>query len=158
MTSVEEFDRVIAANVRRFRTAAGMTQAQLADALEPQGFSFQQQTILKIEKGDRPLKFTEALAISHVLGIPPGALLVDPESPPALTKATSRQTELMNELLEINRVYAGKVRDLRDAERRAVEAKAEATRLQSEVSQMDMRRIEIRSELESVYAEAERLG
>ncbi len=62
-------DLTIGANVRRFRQAVAMSQAQLAEALSGYGISFSQQTVLKIEKGERPLKLSEAAAISNCLGI-----------------------------------------------------------------------------------------
>lgn len=62
-------DLTIGANVRRFRQAVAMSQAQLAEALSGYGISFSQQTVLKIEKGERPLKLSEAAAISKCLGI-----------------------------------------------------------------------------------------
>lgn len=53
-----------------------MSQAQLAHELALRGLPFQQQTVLKVEKGSRPLKFEEAHAIAEVLGIN-SALLSD---------------------------------------------------------------------------------
>jgi hypothetical protein len=44
-----------------------MTQAQLAYELTERGFPFQQQTILKVEKGSRPLRFEEAQAVAEIL-------------------------------------------------------------------------------------------
>lgn len=64
-----ELERVIGANVRRYRTARGLSQADLATALSAQGEQVHQQTIQKIEKGTRPLKFAEALRIAEALDI-----------------------------------------------------------------------------------------
>lgn len=69
---VEDADKVIGENVQRFRTAKGLSQAQLAEAL-----NVAQQTILKIEKGTRPLRYTEAAAIAQTLDIPLDALAPD---------------------------------------------------------------------------------
>lgn len=148
MSSPQEMDERIAENVRRFRTAAGLSQAQLAEALSEYGYTFQQQTILKIEKGDRPLKFAEALAIAHALRVSPVALT----APPMPERVTSRQQQLMNELLEINSIYAGRVRALRDAERAVTEAQVQQADLQVEVRQLDKRRRDISAELERIYA------
>ncbi|OBF42568.1 hypothetical protein A5719_03300 [Mycolicibacterium peregrinum] len=60
-----DFDRVVGANIRRWRDARGLSQADLASKL-----GIHQQTIQKIEKGTRPLKYAEAVHISDVLDIP----------------------------------------------------------------------------------------
>lgn len=71
-------DRAIGENVQRFRTAKGMSQAQLAVAMaERTGQQVHQQTIVKIEKGTRPLRYSEAVLISEVLDVPVGALAPD---------------------------------------------------------------------------------
>lgn len=64
-----ELERLIGANVRRYRTARGLSQADLATALSARGEQVHQQTIQKIEKGSRPLKFAEALRIAEALDI-----------------------------------------------------------------------------------------
>lgn len=64
-----ELERLIGANVRRYRTARGLSQADLATALSSRGEQVHQQTIQKIEKGSRPLKFAEALRIAEALDI-----------------------------------------------------------------------------------------
>jgi transcriptional regulator with XRE-family HTH domain len=69
-----ELERLIGANVRRYRAARGLSQADLASALSAQGEQVHQQTILKIEKGTRPLKFAEALRICEALDISPAEL------------------------------------------------------------------------------------
>jgi transcriptional regulator with XRE-family HTH domain len=64
-----DFNERVGAHVRFYRLARGMSQAEMARFLQDQGFPFQQPTILKVEKGSRPLKFEEAEAIAHILGI-----------------------------------------------------------------------------------------
>jgi transcriptional regulator with XRE-family HTH domain len=51
------------------RKAKGYSQSDMARLLEDRGLPFQQQTILKIEKGSRPLKLEEAYMIADVLDI-----------------------------------------------------------------------------------------
>lgn len=70
-----DFNHRLGANVQRFRKAADMSQAELAHQLTERGFSFQQPTVLKVEKGTRPLKVDELAAIAEVLQINPGSLL-----------------------------------------------------------------------------------
>jgi hypothetical protein len=51
-----------------------MSQAHLARELEHRGFSFTQQTLVRVEKGVQPLKFEEAIAVAETLGIDAAAL------------------------------------------------------------------------------------
>jgi transcriptional regulator with XRE-family HTH domain len=68
-------DKVIGENIQKFRKAKGLSQAQLAEALsEWAGQPVAQQTVLKIEKGTRPLRFAEAQWFAFVLGVPISAL------------------------------------------------------------------------------------
>jgi transcriptional regulator with XRE-family HTH domain len=64
-----DFNQRVGANVQRFRKATGMSQADLASQLTERGLSFQQPTVLKVERGSRPLKFEEACAIAAILEI-----------------------------------------------------------------------------------------
>jgi transcriptional regulator with XRE-family HTH domain len=72
--SPTDFNQRVGANLQRFRKAAGISQADLADALSQRGLSFQQPTILKVERGSRPLKFEEAHTIADILKITPSQL------------------------------------------------------------------------------------
>jgi transcriptional regulator with XRE-family HTH domain len=73
-----DVDRLIGANVQRFRTAKKLSQAQLADSMSVRtGQQIAQQTILKIEKGTRPLRYSEAVALAAALDVPLNALSPD---------------------------------------------------------------------------------
>jgi transcriptional regulator with XRE-family HTH domain len=63
------FDAVVGANVRQYRQAAGLTQAAIGDAL-----GLPQQTVPKIERGERPLRFAEAHHLAALFGIEVEAL------------------------------------------------------------------------------------
>lgn len=63
------FDQQVGANLQRYRGAKGMSQAELAEVISTAQDRIPQQTIVKIEKGTRPLKFAEAVRISRALGI-----------------------------------------------------------------------------------------
>ena len=66
----------LATKVRELRKAAGMTQSDVAQALEDMGMpGMWPQTITKIEAGTRDLKFVEGLALAKVLEVDPGALV-----------------------------------------------------------------------------------
>lgn len=64
-----DFNQRVGANLARIRKAAGWSQADLATRLTFRGLPFHQPTILKVEKGTRPLKFDEACAIAEELGV-----------------------------------------------------------------------------------------
>ena len=64
-------------NIRRIREAAGLSQAQVADEMVSRGFEgFYPQTVLKVEKGTRALKFDEGIALAGVLDVDPWGLLI----------------------------------------------------------------------------------
>lgn len=56
-------------NMRRVREAADMSQTELGKRLADRGLPFHQQTIQRIESGDRPVRLNEAMIISEVLGV-----------------------------------------------------------------------------------------
>lgn len=62
-------DVLIGKNLATLRTAAGLSQGELAERV-----GVAQQTIAKIEKGTRPLKVSEAVQICEVLKAPISAL------------------------------------------------------------------------------------
>lgn len=72
-------DAQVGTNLRRLRESLGLSQADVAEAATSAGWSgVYPQTILKVEKGLRALKFSEAVAISQALGFRVD-LLVDPD-------------------------------------------------------------------------------
>ena len=55
--------------LREARTASGLSQQKVADALRAQGHTvFLQTTIAKIERGERPVRLDEAVAITALFG------------------------------------------------------------------------------------------
>lgn len=62
----ESVDVTVGANVRKWRESLGLSQVELARHV---GEGFQQQTIVKIEKGARPLRLSEAVRVAQVFGI-----------------------------------------------------------------------------------------
>lgn len=73
-------DAVVGAHVRLLREARGMSQAAIAEAMASRGFEgFYPQTVLKIEKGTRSLKFVEGVVLADVLGVGPAELFELPE-------------------------------------------------------------------------------
>ncbi|WP_336707548.1 helix-turn-helix transcriptional regulator [Oerskovia sp. USHLN155] len=71
-------DERVGESVQVFRKARGLSQAQLAERMSAAGVDgMYPQTILKIEKGTRSLKFHEGLALAKILEVKP-ADLYDP--------------------------------------------------------------------------------
>lgn len=60
-------DAEIGRNVTRLR--GGGSQKDLADAMRKKGFRWSQATVWAVEKGERPLRLTEADALGQVFGI-----------------------------------------------------------------------------------------
>jgi transcriptional regulator with XRE-family HTH domain len=56
------------ASMMALRAAQDLSQTALANALREAGYAFHQQTVAKIESGDRPVRLEEAYAIAEALG------------------------------------------------------------------------------------------
>lgn len=66
--SDDDIEKRIGAVVRKYR--GEMTQATLAERMRQHGFrKWSQSTVWSVERGDRSLKHSEALALTEVLGI-----------------------------------------------------------------------------------------
>lgn len=63
-------DHYVATNVRALRERNGLSQEELAQRMSERGFGFSQATIWKIESGQRPVKISEAVALSEALELP----------------------------------------------------------------------------------------
>jgi transcriptional regulator with XRE-family HTH domain len=112
-----DFNKRVGANVRQYRLARGMSQADLAAQLTVRDFPFHQQAILKVEKGTRPLKVEEVSAISDIFGIGMGALLQsdDEEARQTLSRMLQHVNRLEMEIDELNRQLVSKTRMLEGA-------------------------------------------
>lgn len=72
-------ERILGQRLRALREEAGMTQAQLAEAMTRQGFEFHQTMIGKIERNLRPVTVNEASMLATILGFTLPDLLADPD-------------------------------------------------------------------------------
>jgi len=68
-------DEILGALIKRRREDKGWTQAEYAARLSEYGSTWHQQTILKVEKGTRPLRVSEFMVHAHVLGEPASLLM-----------------------------------------------------------------------------------
>jgi transcriptional regulator with XRE-family HTH domain len=77
-------ERRFVQNMRRLRAARGVSQTELARRVSALGVpGFHQQTVTRIEAGDRPVRLNESTAIAAALGTDLEQMLVDP-TPEAL--------------------------------------------------------------------------
>jgi transcriptional regulator with XRE-family HTH domain len=120
-----DFNQRVGGNVKQYRLARGMSQADLATALQTRGFPFHQQAILKVEKGTRPLKVEEVSAVADILEIGVAALLQsdDEEARQTLTRMLQHVNRLEMEVDELNRQLVSKTRKLESARRTLQESR-----------------------------------
>ncbi|WP_344819395.1 helix-turn-helix transcriptional regulator [Microbacterium soli] len=61
---MDDYEELIGANIRRLREASGLSQAALAKLMNERGWTkWSQPTVAAIEKGERSLKFAEAMTL-----------------------------------------------------------------------------------------------
>lgn len=65
----KDIDQNIAANLRTYRESGNISQEELAQRMADLGFGFSQATIWKIERGQRPVRASELVALADALGI-----------------------------------------------------------------------------------------
>ncbi len=90
-----------AAWLRVARVEEGLSQQKVADALRAEGFAvFQQTTVAKIERGERPLRLDEAVAITALFGTTiDGALGLKHDTPKSLAaQGMARRTSLLQQM------------------------------------------------------------
>jgi len=68
MSNQKRIEVEFAREVVRRRKAAGLSQIALAGLMQARGWSFRQQTLLKIEKGTRGVSLPEAVDLADCLG------------------------------------------------------------------------------------------
>lgn len=83
--NLTKVDDQVAANMRRFRIAAGVTQEDLAAAV---GVSFQQ--IQKYEKGHNRISIGRLVSVCEVLGVSLAEMVAAPEAPRLAAMRRSR--------------------------------------------------------------------
>jgi transcriptional regulator with XRE-family HTH domain len=59
----------VGAQVKALRAKLGLTQAELADAMQGLGHSWMQTTVAKTEAADRPLRLNEVADLAKILGV-----------------------------------------------------------------------------------------
>lgn len=94
-------DALIGENVAKLRQQADLSQADLARAMTHAGWTWHQQTVLKVEKGHRPLRLAEAVTLARLLDVDPSVIWTPGADEVALFRAALRNLELAaNDLQE----------------------------------------------------------
>lgn len=70
MREPSDVDETFGETLREARERRGFSQSALADEMQRLGFEFQQQTIYKIESGNRKVTIGEAAAFARALALP----------------------------------------------------------------------------------------
>jgi transcriptional regulator with XRE-family HTH domain len=65
----DEAERRFAANLRVLRERRGISQARLAQEMLARQWPWRQQTVARLENGQRMLRFGEAIALASILGV-----------------------------------------------------------------------------------------
>lgn len=95
--------------LRASREATSLSQQHVADALKPLGISLHQSQVAKIERGERPLRLDEAVALASLFGATVDAAL-GLSSDPDVNTARIAQRSVDRSVLLV------KIRSLIDAE------------------------------------------
>ncbi len=119
-----DFNRSVGQNLQVLRKAAGLSQTDLAEALSARGLPFMQQTVLKVEKGSRPLKLEEAATAADVIGVTISDLFTAPGE-------VSGGESLRQLLIAYNRERAAEV-EVKRAEEALQEAQERLTNMRAE--------------------------
>src|SRR5688500_12823306 len=73
VTTMNDEDRTpeetVGANIKMLRAQRGLTQAELAEAMQGLGHSWIQTTVAKTEAAARPLRLNEVADLAHVLRV-----------------------------------------------------------------------------------------
>jgi transcriptional regulator with XRE-family HTH domain len=85
------------------RRASGWSQRQLADAMTRLGYPWQQQTVAKVERGDRPLRLSEAMVMASVLGVPVDVLCSDRDDRSTAALSAPSALDLAQQLVRVLR-------------------------------------------------------
>lgn len=74
----EQWEKSFGDKVRQWRRERNWSQEEVAAHLRYQGFDMHQTTVAKIERGTRPLRVAEAVALAHIFKVPALAIFEGP--------------------------------------------------------------------------------
>jgi len=133
-TSQDPADANFARRLKEVRTAAGLTQQQLADRVTAAGRKMFRSQVGKIENGDRPVTISEATALADALGV----TLADLATDLAATMRNAARIAALTQIRSLTEQIAGHVAAIhehevlcQDAQRRLDELKQILAKLES---------------------------
>lgn len=91
----EWYEQAFGDRVRQWRKARSWSQEDLAEKLNDFGFEMHQTTVAKIERGTRPLRVAEAVALAQIFGVPALSVFYGPGP-----EDEAMSVESMRELIE----------------------------------------------------------
>ena len=94
----EWWEKMFGQRVREWRKARNWSQEYLAEELNLHGFDMHQTTVAKIERGTRPLRVSEAVAIASIFSVPVLSVFYGPG--PETESVTQQAMREHMELLE----------------------------------------------------------
>ncbi|MDX3747489.1 helix-turn-helix transcriptional regulator [Streptomyces sp. AK08-02] len=155
-------ERVIGREMRRIRERMGLTQLEVAERMLKNGFRFHQTQIAKMERGERPIRVNEWIAIATALGTSVQDMLASeigarigesPEKPLNLAEL-ERERDAVHQRLRAAEDQLARARDqatatrlardvaeaaARDAEMQLVEAQAHVSEFEAVAEHLDRR-------------------
>lgn len=137
-------ERVIGREMRRIRERLGLTQQEVAERMLKNGFRFHQTQIAKMERGERPIRVNEWIAITIALGMTPQDMLSS-----AISASVGESVEERLSLAELERerdALEVRLQDVEErvkvAEKQAAIAKAAVDTSQAAARDAEMRLVE----------------
>ncbi|MGY2019362.1 helix-turn-helix domain-containing protein [Nocardia gipuzkoensis] len=100
--ALESIEKAFGEQVRQWRKARGWSQEDLASKLEVCGFDMHQTTVAKIERGTRPLRVAEAVALAQIFRVPPLSIFYGKGPEDGTFSMESMQTLIENYEQSIN--------------------------------------------------------
>lgn len=100
-------DDRFAENMRVLREQRGWSQGEMARQMQRAGWpNFHQTTVSRIEKGERPVRVSEARGIAAVLGSTLDQMIESPATVSKFAEVMSRRADLIHQLRELRQVKA----------------------------------------------------
>ena len=99
-------DAAFAQCLRVAREAARLTQQQVAEAMSGRGYPMRQNTISKIEAGDRLVWLGEAVALAEIVGVSLAELAAGPPVPGEFVQAIAERAGYLRRRSAVNAVIA----------------------------------------------------
>lgn len=89
----DDAEQRFAANLRLLREGQGISQVKLAQEMAARGWPWRQQTVTRVENGQRMIRFGEAMALASILGV-----------------SLNRFTRPVSEVIEVEKIRAASAR------------------------------------------------